>query len=158
MVSVVEQLCAELGENGLVLQEAEEVAAYTTDWTRKFISTAPAVLRPRDTDDVVRCVLACRKLGLALVPQGGNTGLVGGSVPRDGEVVLSLSRLNGIESFDAASATVQVQAGVVLQVLHEDLAGRGCVFPVDLGARGSCQIGGMIASVTPSRKRQMLCA
>ena len=146
MVSVVEQLCAELGENGLVLREAEEVAAYTTDWTRKFISIAPAVLRPRNTDDVVRCVLACRKLGLALVPQGGNTGLVGGSVPRDGEVVLSLSRLNGIESFDAASATVQVQAGVVLQVLHEDLAGRGCVFPVDLGARGSCQIGGMIAT------------
>jgi FAD/FMN-containing dehydrogenase len=146
VVSVVEQLCAELGENGLVLSEAEEVAAYTTDWTRKFSGVAPAVLRPRDTDEVVRCVLACRKLGLALVPQGGNTGLVGGSVPRDGEVVLSLSRLNGIESFDAASATVQVQAGVVLQALHEDLAGRGCVFPVDLGARGSCQIGGMIAT------------
>jgi FAD/FMN-containing dehydrogenase len=146
VTSVVEQLKAELGSPGLVLSEADEVAAYTSDWTRKFSGVAPAVLRPRDTDEVRRCVLACRKLGLALVPQGGNTGLVGGSVPRAGEVVLSLSRLNKIESFDAASATVQVQAGVVLQALHENLAGRGCVFPVDLGARGSCQIGGMIAT------------
>ena len=146
MTSVVERLNAELDSPGLVLSEPTEVAAYTTDWTRKYSSIAPAVLRPRDTTEVARCVLACHKLGLALVPQGGNTGLVGGSVPRDGEVVLSLSRLNAIESFDAASATVQLQAGVVLQTLHEDLAGRGCVLPVDLGARGSCQIGGMIAT------------
>ena len=146
MASVVERLSAELDSPGLVLCEPGEVAAYTTDWTRKYSGAAPAVLRPRDTEDVARCVRASRKLGLALVPQGGNTGLVGGSVPRAGEVVLSLSRLNAIESFDAASATVQVQAGVVLQALHEDLAGRGCAFPVDLGARGSCQIGGMIAT------------
>ena len=146
MTSVVERLGAELNAPGLVLSGAGEMAAYTTDWTRKFSGQTPAVLRPRDTGEVVRCVLVCRKLGLALVPQGGNTGLVGGSVPRAGEVVLSLSRLNAIESFDAASATVQVQAGVVLQALHEDLAGRGCIFPVDLGARGSCQIGGMIAT------------
>ena len=146
MASVAEQLSAELGRPGLVLSEPEEVAAYTTDWTHKFSSTAPCVLRPHDTEEVAQSVRACRKLGLALVPQGGNTGLVGGSVPRAGEVVLSLSRLNAIESFDAASATVQVQAGVVLQALHEDLAARGHVFPVDLGARGSCQIGGMIAT------------
>ena len=146
MTGIVERLNAELDSPGLVLSEPSELAAYTTDWTRKYSGAAPAVLRPRDTEDVARCVRACRTLGLALVPQGGNTGLVGGSVPRAGEVVLSLSRLNAIESFDAASATVQVQAGVVLQALHEDLAGRGCVFPVDLGARGSCQFGGMIAT------------
>ena len=146
MGSVAERLAGDLGRAGLVLSEPDEVAAYTTDWTRKFSGTAPCVLRPHDTEEVAACVRACRKLGLALVPQGGNTGLVGGSVPRAGEVVLSLTRLNAIESFDAASATVQVQAGVVLQALHEDLAARGHVLPVDLGARGSCQIGGMIAT------------
>ncbi len=146
MTSVAERLAAELGAGGIVLSEPQEVAAYTTDWTKKFSGSAPCVLRPHDTVEVAQCVRACGKLGLKLVPQGGNTGLVGGSVPRGGEVVLSLSRLNKIEELDAASATVQVGAGVVLEALHEDLAGRGHVFPVDLGARGSCQIGGMIAT------------
>ncbi|HJN59700.1 MAG TPA: FAD-binding oxidoreductase [Alphaproteobacteria bacterium] len=146
MANVAERLGAELGRSGLVLSEPAEVAAYTTDWTRQYSGAAPCVLRPHDTGEVAACVRACRELGLALVPQGGNTGLVGGSVPRAGEVVLSLTRLNAIEAFDAASATIQVQAGVVLQALHEDLAAHGHVFPVDLGARGSCQIGGMIAT------------
>jgi FAD/FMN-containing dehydrogenase len=146
MTSVAERLAAELGRPGIVLDEPGEVAAYTTDWTKKFSGEAPCVLRPHDTEEVALCVRACAKLGLKLVPQGGNTGLVGASVPRGGEVILSLSRLNKIEEFDAASATVLVGAGVVLQALHEDLAARGHVFPVDLGARGSCQIGGMIAT------------
>ena len=141
MKNITDRLTDELGRPGLVLSDPDEVAAYTTDWTRKFSGTAPCVLRPHNTEEVASCVRACCKLSLALVPQGGNTGLVGGSVPRAGEVVLSLSRLNAIESFDTASATVQVQAGVVLQALHEDLAARGHVLPVDLGARGSCQIG-----------------
>jgi len=144
--NIADRLTAELGRPGLVLSEPDEVAAYTTDWTRKFSGTAPCVLRPHSTEETASCVRACRKFDLALVPQGGNTGLVGGSVPRAGEVVLSLSRLNAIELFDSASATVQVQAGVVLQSLHENLAVRGHIFPVDLGARGSCQIGGMIAT------------
>ena len=146
MENIADRLSAELEWPGLVLSEPDEVAAYTTDWTRKFSGTAPCVLRPHNTEEVASCVRACGKFDLALVPQGGNTGLVGGSVPRAGEVVLSLSRLNAIESFDAASATVQLQAGVVLQALHENLAAHGHVFPVDLGARGSCQIGGMIAT------------
>lgn len=146
MENIADRLTAELGRPGLVLSEPDEVAAYTTDWTHKFSGKAPCVLRPHSTEETASCVRACRKFDLALVPQGGNTGLVGGSVPRAGEVVLSLSRLNAIELFDSASATVQVQAGVVLQALHENLAVRGYVFPVDLGARGSCQIGGMIAT------------
>lgn len=146
MRSVVERLSAELGTGRILLSEPAEVAAYTADWTKKYRGEALCVLRPRNTSEVSMCVRACRKFGLKLVPQGGNTGLVGASVPRDGEVVLSLSRLNKIEEFDTASATVRVGAGVVLQALHEDLAARGHVFPVDLGARGSCQIGGMIAT------------
>jgi len=97
MTSVADRLAAELGSSGLVLREPQEVAAYTTDWTKKFSGEAPCVLRPHDTQEVAQCVRACAKLGLKLVPQGGNTGLVGASVPRGGEVVLSLSRLNKIE-------------------------------------------------------------
>lgn len=146
MGSVLDSLRSELQRPGLLLTEPNEVLAYTTDWTRKFTGTAPAVLRPKDSGEVSRCVLICRKLGLSIVPQGGNTSMVGGSVPRSGEVILSLSRLNNIEKFDPASATVQLQAGVVLEVLQNNLAENGFVFPVDLGARGSCQIGGMIAT------------
>lgn len=146
MKSVSERLSVELGTGGIVLSDPAEVGAYTTDWTKKFSGEAPCILRPHDTEEVVMCVRACGKLGVKLVPQGGNTGLVGASVPRSGEVILSLSRLNKIEEFDVTSATVQVGAGVVLQALHEDLALCDHVFPVDLGARGSCQIGGMIAT------------
>ena len=93
-----------------------------------------------------RCSEACSELDVPVVPQAGNTGMVGGSVPRAGEVVLSVERMNAIEAFDEASATVRVQSGVVLETLQDFLAERGCDMPVDLGARGSCQIGGMIAT------------
>ena len=89
---------------------------------------------------------ACTELDVPVVPQAGNTGMVGGGVPRAGEVVLSVERLNAIEAFDEASATVTVQAGVVLETLQTYLAERGYDMPVDLGGRGSCQIGGMIAT------------
>ena len=89
---------------------------------------------------------ACAALDVPVVPQAGNTGMVGGSVPRAGEVVLSVERMDAIEAFDEASATVRVQAGVVLETLQNFLAERGYDMPVDLGARGSCQIGGMIAT------------
>ena len=146
MEDILEGLRNQLNQPGLLLTEPNEVSAFTTDWTRKFSGTTPAVLRPKNLEEVSRCVLACRKIGLSIIPQGGNTSMVGGSVPRNGEVILSLSRLNKIEHFDQVSATVQVQAGVVLEDLQEHLGDSRCVFPVDLGARGSCQIGGMIAT------------
>ena len=75
-------------------------ASYETDWTRRWTGTALAVVRPGSTDEVAAVLRACTDAGVGVVPQGGNTGLVGGSVPRDGEVVLSLRRLDAVEDVD----------------------------------------------------------
>ncbi len=135
-----------LDEPGLYLTDPADVLPYAVDWSKKFVGSTPLVVRPRSIEQVSVLLAACNENRIALVPQGGNTGLVGGSVPRNGEVVLSLSRLNAIEEYDTASGTVTVQAGVVLDTLHEFLAENDLVFPVDLGARGSCQLGGMAAT------------
>jgi FAD/FMN-containing dehydrogenase len=137
---------AEIAAPGLYLDDPSELGAYATDWTRKFVGKPSLVARPRSTEEVSALLAACNRNGVRVVPQGGNTGMVGGSVPRAGELVISLARLNRIENVDPVAGTVQVQAGVVLQALNETLASAGLIFPIDLGARGSCQIGGMIAT------------
>lgn len=146
MNTALSRLRAELDAPGLYVDAPADLAPYGTDWTRKFSGTPSVVARPRTTEQVVRLLAACNKHGLPVVPQGGNTGMVGGSVPRGGEVVISLSRMNRIEGFDPIVGTVQVEAGVILQNLNETIAAEGFALPVDLGARGSCQIGGMIAT------------
>jgi len=145
-VDTVARLRAEFEAPGLYLDEPEALRPFAVDWTGKFRGATPLVARPRSTEEVSRLLAACNRAGIAVVPQGGNTGMVGGSVPRGGEVVLSLSRMNRIENYDSATETVQCQAGVVLEALHRELAERGRAFAVDLGARGSCQVGGMIAT------------
>ena len=146
MTAPHEQLRARLGDPALYLDDPADTARYARDWIGKYAGTAPLVVRPRSTEDVAAVLQACSELDVPVVPQAGNTGMVGGSVPRAGEVVLSVERMNAIEAFDEASATVRVQSGVVLETLQDFLAERGCDMPVDLGARGSCQIGGMIAT------------
>ncbi len=146
MTDIEARLRAALDEPGLYLTGPDEIAPFGVDWTRKFSGRPGLVARPTSVDQVSTLLRTCNAHGIAIVPQGGNTGLVGGSVPRNGEVVLSLSRLSTIEEFDSASGTVRVQAGVVLESLHRYLAERGQVFPVDLGARGSCQLGGMAST------------
>lgn len=143
---IAARLKAAIDAPGLYLEEPGAIAPHATDWTRKFKGPCPLVVRPRSTEEVARLLAAASRHRIPVVPQGGNTGLVGGSVPRAGEVVLSLSRMNAIEAYDAASETVQCQAGVVLENLQAYLALRGRSFAVDLGARGSCQIGGMVAT------------
>ena len=146
MTAPHERLRARLGDPALYLDDPADTARYARDWIGKYVGTAPLVVRPRSTDEVAAVLAACTELDVPVVPQAGNTGMVGGGVPRAGEVVLSVERLNAIEAFDEASATVQVQAGVVLETLQNYLAERGYDMPVDLGGRGSCQIGGMIAT------------
>jgi FAD/FMN-containing dehydrogenase len=144
--SALSLLKAELDTPGLYLDAPADIAAYGTDWTRKFSGTPSLVARPNSTEQVARLLAACNRHRIRVVPQCGNTGMVGGSVPRHGEVVISLARMNKIEAFDAVAGTVQVGAGVVLQALNERVAEEGLIMPVDLGARGSCQIGGMLAT------------
>jgi FAD/FMN-containing dehydrogenase len=103
---------------------------------------ADAVLRPTTTEEVSAILAHCNEYGIAVVPQGGMTGLVRGTQTTSGNVVLSLERMNAIEHIDPISRTARVQAGVVLQKLQEKVAEYDMDFPLDLGARGSCQVGG----------------
>ncbi len=121
-------------------------ASYETDWTRRFTGSALAVVRPGTTEEVAGVLRACADAGVAVVPQGGNTGLVGGSVPRGGEVVLSTLRLAEVGEVDAAAGEITVGAGVTLAVVQERSRAAGWDVGVDLGARDSATIGGLVAA------------
>ncbi|MES4792932.1 MAG: FAD-binding oxidoreductase, partial [Chloroflexota bacterium] len=118
-----------------VIDDPETRASYETDWTRRFSGTAAFVVRPADTSQVARVLQCCREAGVPLVPQGGNTGLVGGSVPRSGEAVLSLRRLDTIEDFDPVAGEVTVGAGVTLERLQQHVRPAGWDVGVDLASR-----------------------
>ncbi len=121
-------------------------ASYETDWTRRFRGDALAVVRPASTEEVARVLVACADAGVGVVPQGGNTGLVGGSVPRGGEVLLSTRRLNLIDEVDRAAGEVTVGAGAPLASVQAAAHAAGWEVGVDLGARDSATIGGMMAT------------
>lgn len=118
---------------------------YCTDWSGAR-GRPLAVLRPRNTEEVSRTLAVLHGLNQPVVVQGGGTGLVGACVPQPGEAVLSLERLRTIEEIDPLSATATVQAGVCLQTLQQAVEAQGLYFPVDIGSRGSCQIGGIVAT------------
>ena len=131
-----------------VVTDASIRERYLLDWTRTFSGHAEAIVRPACTEDVARCVAWCAQHGVGVVPQGGNTGLAGGATPTGGrpQIVLSLERLKKIRALDAVSNTITVEAGVVLHEVQEAAADKGRLFPLSLGAEGSCQVGGCIAS------------
>ena len=137
---------AAVGESD-VLTDPDLTEGYSVDWTRRWRSSAPAVVRPATTGQVAALVTAARCHGVALVPQGGNTGLVGGSVPRTGaEVVLSLRRLDHVGPVDVLAGQVTAGAGVTLATLQAHAAAAGLAFGIDTGARESATVGGMIAT------------
>lgn len=130
-----------------VLVDPAMTESYRTDWTGRFGGSDAVVVRPADTDEVAAVVRWASSAGVALVPQGGNTGLVGASVPdRDGCVVVSTQRLDGIVDLDEVGGQVTVGAGVTPTALAERLAGTGWRFAVDLGARDTATLGGMVAT------------
>lgn len=131
---------------GHVLEDADLRASYETDWTRRYHGEAPCIVRPGSTREVAAVVAACAAAGVAVVPQGGNTGLVGGGVPRSGEVVLSLTRLNEVGPVDAVGGEVTAGAGATLARVQQHVGAAGWNFGVDLASRDSCTIGGMIAT------------
>jgi FAD/FMN-containing dehydrogenase len=122
----------------------DATAGYAVDWTGRFRGQTPAVLRPADTGQVAAVLALCRDAGVAVVPQGGNTGLVGGGVPRHGEVVLSLARLGRLEPVDIDAAQVTAGAGVSLQRVAD--AGPGLDLGVLIASRDSATVGGAIAA------------
>jgi FAD/FMN-containing dehydrogenase len=131
-----------------VLVDVDLRASYETDWTGRYAGTALAVVRPADTAQVAAVLRVCAAHGVAVVPQGGNTGLVGGSVPSPAgdEVVLSLNRLDDLEPVDDVAAEVTVGAGVPLGRLQDHARSAGLRFAVDLAARDTATVGGMIAT------------
>lgn len=109
---------------------------------KKYKGQSSLGLKPQTTEQVSKILQHCNRRKLAVVPQGGNTGLVGGSVPVWDEIVISLQRMNQIRSFDHISGVLVTEAGAILQSIEEYLEQRNYTVPLDLGAKGSCQIGG----------------
>lgn len=128
-----------------VLTDPELRASFERDWTGRFGGTALAVVRPADTEQVSAVIRACARHDVAIVPQGGNTGLVGGGVPRNAEVVLSLTRLNAIGPVETALRHVLVGAGATLTQLHDHAAAAGLATGLDFRARDTATIGGIVA-------------
>jgi FAD/FMN-containing dehydrogenase len=141
----LEQLRQALGDVAVVTGTDISQRHYS-DWTGHAPACPAALLLPRTTEQVASALRICNDAQQSVVPQGGMTGLAGGAVPRETDIALSLERLRGIEEIDPAAATISVWAGTTLEEIQQAVLEAGFVFPLDLGARGSCQIGGNIAT------------
>ena len=126
--------------------EPTDLEHYGRDWTRRWTPAPLAIALPADVDEVQATVRWAHANGVAVVPSGGRTGLSGGAVAANGELVLSLERMNKVLGFDAVDRTLTVQAGIPLQLAQEAAREHGLQYPVDFAARGSCSIGGNIAT------------
>ena len=126
--------------------DQNEIAPHLREWRRKYEGHSDLLLLPSTTAQLSAIMRICHETGTALVPQGGNTGLVGGQIPGNGEVLLSLSRMNKIRSVDPTGMTVTAEAGVILADLQKAADERGLLFPLSLSSEGSCTIGGNIAT------------
>ena len=146
MTNFLETLRSLVG-SGHVLTEGD-LSAWEQDWRRRVRGKALAVVRPGSTQEVAGIVKACAAAGIALVPQGGNTGLAVGSTPDDTgtQIVLSLARMNAVRSLDTDNLTMTVEAGCILQNLQGAARDAGVLFPLSLAAEGSCTIGGNLAT------------
>jgi FAD/FMN-containing dehydrogenase len=132
--------------DGVTKEASDDIEAFNGDWMRKYRGHTKLVLKPGSTEEVSKALKYCNDHLLAVVPQGGNTGLVGGSVPVFDEVVINMSRMNQIRSFDDVSGTLVVDAGCILEMTDNFLKEKNHIFPLDLGAKGSCHIGGNVAT------------
>jgi FAD/FMN-containing dehydrogenase len=131
-----------------VLAAPADTKPYFTDWRKQYTGTAECVVRPASTDEASRVVALCAREDVAIVPQGGNTGLSGGSVPtgRRREIVLALGRMNRIRELDVLNDTITAEAGCVLAAVQSAAREAGRFFPLSLAAEGSCQIGGNLST------------
>ena len=140
--------CRHVVGSGYVLTEPDDMASYLTDWRRRYTGNALAVIKPASTDEVTVIVRLCKTYRIPIVPQGGNTGLVLGSVPDESgkAIVLSLTRLNRIRAIDTINNTMTVEAGCILEHIQNAAAESGRLFPLSLAAEGSCTIGGNLST------------
>eukprot|EP00057_Strongylocentrotus_purpuratus_P002511 XP_003724670.1 PREDICTED: D-2-hydroxyglutarate dehydrogenase, mitochondrial [Strongylocentrotus purpuratus] len=131
---------------GRIITDQDELEGANTDWLRICKGTSRLLLRPKTTEEISQILAYCHSRNLAVVPQGGNTGLVGGSIPVFDEIILSTTLMNQIISIDDTSGVLVAQAGCVLEKLDEAVCEHGLVMPLDLGAKGSCCIGGNVST------------
>ncbi|MCA0207532.1 MAG: FAD-binding oxidoreductase [Proteobacteria bacterium] len=145
--SLLETLAHLLGPKGYSA-DADAMAPWLTDWRGKYHGRAAAMLSPATTEEVAAIVRLCGEAHVALVPQGGNSGMVGGATPdaSGGQLLLSLRRMNRIRHIDDAAKLAVAEAGVVLQNFHEAALARGLRFPLTLGGKGSATIGGLVST------------
>ena len=143
--SLLEALRVAVG-SAHVLTDPDVTAGQVRDWTGRFTGSTPAVVRAGTVDEVAAVLRVCCDAGVAVVPQGGNTGLVGGSVPLHGEVLLDLRRFDALEPVDARAGQVTAQAGVTIARLHDHARAAGWDYGVDLSARDSATVGGTVAT------------
>src|SRR5438309_3731970 len=144
---LIEQARRKLGSRA-VITDANEIAPWVSDWRGRVHGATPAILAPASTDEVVEIVRLAAEHRVPLVPQGGNTGMAAGATPPpDGSaILLSLRRMSRIRSISAENRLAIVEAGVVLAILHDAVHELGMRFPLTLGARGSCTIGGLTST------------
>jgi len=146
-MTIVEQLKEIVGPRGWQ-SDADELSANLTDWRRAVVGKTPLLVMPSSTDEVSRIVRACAEAHVAIVPQGGNTGMCAGAIPDDSgtQVLLSLRRLDRIRNVDADNFSMEVEAGCLLSDIQTAARAAKRYFPLSLGAEGSCQIGGNLAT------------
>lgn len=141
------QLQSLLGPKGFTT-DADLLSPWLTDWRGKYHGTAAAMLSPASTEETAKTIALCRAADVALVPQGGNSGMVGGATPdcSGQQLILSTRRMNRIRSIDRSSRLAIVEAGVILADLHDAAAAQGMRFPLTLGGKGSATIGGLVST------------
>jgi FAD/FMN-containing dehydrogenase len=144
---LIDRLRIRLGERG-VLTDPADTAPYCEDWRRLYHGRTPAVLRPASVAEVAEAVRLCAERGVPIVPQGGNTSMVGGAAVSEAgdQIILSLSRMNRVRAIDPVDMTMEIEAGVTLKAAQEAAAEAECLLPLSISSEGSAQIGGVLAT------------
>ena len=147
MSGLITQFSDILGKEYVLTQDQDKVP-YLTDWRKRYVGKALAVLLPKTTIEVANIVKLCAANHVSIVPQGGHTGFCGGATPDETgqQVILNLKRMNQIREIDSANQTITLEAGCILQAVQEKAAAQDFLFPLSLGAEGSCMIGGNLAT------------
>ena len=145
--SVIDRIREIVGPSGYI-DNSDDMAPYLEERRGRYFGAAPILVRPKTVNQVSNVVSVCAEAGTPIVPQGGNTGLMGGAVPHDtgSEILLSLTRLNCIRDIDPINNTITVEGGCVLSDVQSAAASVSRLFPLSLAAEGSCQIGGNLSN------------
>ena len=147
MQEFLQQLSGAIDQKYILTQE-EDKAPYLTDWRKRYTGKALAVVLPSTSAEVAGIIKLCAQHQVAVVPQGGHTGFCGGATPDNSgtQIILNLKRMNQIREIDVANQTITVEAGCILQAVQDEAVEHGFLFPLSLGAEGSCMIGGNLAT------------